>query len=97
VDAPATPSQKFKFPASWREAAIWALVAALLLEFGINLFFRRTIWHRLEYVEGSVKELQHERELEELRVKSQLNELRVKQESNTQVIEKVEEKVEKKK
>ena len=87
---------KFKLP-TWKEAAVWALAAALLLEFGLNLLFRRTLWHRIEHVEASVKQLEHERELEELRVRSQLDELRQKADSNTEVIEKVEQKVEKKK
>lgn len=81
----------------WKEAAILALLAAFLLELGINLLSSRTIWHRLTALESNVQELQHERELEELRTRSQLDELRQKAQQNTDVIEKVEEKVEKKK
>lgn len=81
----------------WREAAILALLAAFLLEFGINLFSSHTVWHRLTALEHSVQDLQHERELEELRTSSELNELRQKAEQNEVIIEKVEERVEKKK
>lgn len=80
----------------WKEAAVWALVAALFLEFGINLFSSRTLWHRLADMEHRVQNLEHQNELEQLRVRSQFDELRQKADQNTQVIEKVEEKVEKK-
>jgi len=39
--------KKFSLP-TWREAAVWAVLAALLLEVGLNLLFRRSIWHRVE-------------------------------------------------
>lgn len=81
----------------WKEAAILALVAALLLEFGINTFSTRTVWHRLTALEHSVQELQHEKELEELRIRTQFDELRQKAQQQSEQVEKVEEKVEKKK
>ena len=81
----------------WREAAVLALLAAFLLELVINVLSARTIWHRLTALEHSVQQLEHQRELEELRVRSQFEELRQKADQNTQGIEKVEEKVEKKK
>lgn len=81
----------------WREAAMLAIVAALSLEFLINLFATRTVWHRLTALEHSVQTLEHERELEELRTRSQLDEIRQKAQQTTDVIEKVEQKVEKKK
>ena len=81
----------------WREAAILALGAAFVLELAINVFAGRTVWHRLTALEHSVQQLEHERELEELRTSSQLNELRQKAQTQEQVIEKVEERVEKKK
>lgn len=82
---------------SWREAAVWALAAAFIFEGGCNVFAGRTIWHRLTALEHSVQQLEHQRELEELRMNSQFNELRQKAEQNEQQVEKVEERVEKKK
>ena len=82
---------------AWKEAAILALAAALLLEIGINIVGRRTVWHRLEALEEKVKGLEHVRELEELRTRQELDDLRQRANSNTEEIVKVEEKVEKKK
>jgi|SRR6516162_3606922 cell division protein FtsB len=87
--------KKFSLP-TWREAAVWAVLAALLFEVGLNLLFRRSIWHRVENLEEQVKSLNHTRELEELRMQNQLQSLRQSQEANTVSIEKVEEKVERK-
>jgi len=81
---------------AWKEAAIWALIAAFALEISINVISRKTLWHRVESVEEKVRSLEHVRELEELQTRAQLDELRRKSDSNTQVIEKVEEKVESK-
>jgi C4-dicarboxylate-specific signal transduction histidine kinase len=82
---------------AWKEAAVLAVAAALLLEIGINVVSRRTVWHRLEALEEKVKGLEHTRELEELRTRQQLDDLRQRANSNTEEIVKVEEKVEKKK
>lgn len=81
----------------WREAAVWALAAAFVLEGGCNVFAGKTIWHRLTALERSVQALQHERELEEQRTRLQIDELREKAQTNAEQVEKVEEKVEKKK
>ena len=80
----------------WREAVILAMAAAFLLEFGCNVFAGRTIWHRVTALEHSVQQLEHQRELQELRTQSEFDELRQKAQQNEQVIEKVEERVEKK-
>lgn len=45
----------------WREAALWAVLAAVLLEFGINLFARQTLWHRMDALENRVKQLEQKR------------------------------------
>lgn len=81
----------------WKEAVLLAVVAAFLMELVINIFGATTVWHRLTALEHSVQELQHERELEELRMRNQFDELRQKAEQNAQQVEKVEERVEKKK
>lgn len=81
----------------WKEAAMLALLAALLLEGGCNVLSGRTVWHRLGELEQSVKDLQHEKELEEQRTRLQLDDLREKSAKNAEQVEKVEEKVEKKK
>ena len=79
------------------EAAFLALIAAFVLELLINVFAGTTVWHRLGNLEHSVQQLEHQRELEELRMNSQFNELRQKAETNAEQVEKVEQKVEKKK
>jgi hypothetical protein len=43
---------------TWREALLWAIVVALLLEFAINTFARRTVWHRLDALEHRVLQLE---------------------------------------
>ena len=68
-----------------------------MLELTINVFGGRTIWHRLTALEHSVNQLQHEKELEELRTQSEFQQLRQQAQTQEQVIEKVEQKVEKKK
>ena len=40
-----------------REAAIWALAAALALELGSNLIAERTIWHRLDAIEQTLERM----------------------------------------
>jgi hypothetical protein len=85
-----------KFKAMWKEAAIWALAAAFLLELGINVAARRTVWHRVDAVEEKVKSLEHTRELEELQTRQQLNELRQKSNENKAGLDQVEKEVRKK-
>ena len=80
----------------WKEAAILALLAAFLIELVVNVFGGRTVWHRLGALEHSVQQLEHERELQELRTRSEFEQLRQKAQSQEQVIEKVEQRVEKK-
>lgn len=53
----------------WREAAIWALAAAFILELILNVFASETVWHRLTALEHSVQQLQHDMEKIEERVK----------------------------
>jgi len=43
-----------------RDAVLWALFAALLIEFGINLVFDRTLWHRMSATETTLQEIQLE-------------------------------------
>jgi hypothetical protein len=43
---------------NWREAAIWALIVALVLEFAINLFARRTVWHRISAIEHRLERIE---------------------------------------
>ena len=43
-----------------RDAVLWALFAALLIEFGINLVFDRTLWHRISATETTLQEIQLE-------------------------------------
>ena len=81
---------------TWREAAVWALLAAIFFEVGLNLLFRRSIWHRVENLEEHVRSLNHTRELEELRTRQQLDELRQKSDSNKQELDEIDEKVKKK-
>jgi hypothetical protein len=45
-------------PSSWREALLWAVLVALLLEFAINTLARRTVWHRLDALEHRVQQLE---------------------------------------
>lgn len=37
---------------------MWALFAALLLEFGINTFNRQTLWHRVTILEERLDHLE---------------------------------------
>lgn len=57
--------------ASWKDAAIWALAAAMILELGINLFTRQTVWHRITAIEERVSVLErlHARDDERMRQK----------------------------
>jgi hypothetical protein len=58
----------------WRDAAIWAVIAALVLEFGINLFSRQTLWHRIESLEDRVSHLERIHEQDDmLRKQKELN------------------------
>lgn len=82
---------------SLKEPVLLAVLAALLLEGGCNLFAGKTIWHRLSALEHSVQMLQHERELEDQRTRMRLDELQEKAEKNTEDVKEVEQKVEKKK
>jgi len=91
------PKGFLKFLPHWREAAIWALIAAFLLELGINVMSRNTLWHRVTEMEESVKSLQHSRELEELKTRSQLDQLLQKTEDNKQELDQIDEEVKKKK
>jgi len=86
-----------KAKALWKEAAIWALAAALLLELGCNVFNRKTVWHRIDSLEEQVKDLQHTRELEEQRTRLRLDDLQQKAETNTEELKQVEKEVTKKK
>ena len=43
---------------TWKEALLWAVLVALLLEFGINGFIGKTLWHRMTALERKVKELE---------------------------------------
>ena len=74
----------------WREAALLALVVALGLEFGINVFLGRTVWHRIGDLEEKVQQLYHERELEQLRTRQELEELQHKTDVNKQELKEVE-------
>lgn len=51
---------KLDIKANWKEAAIWALFAAFILELLINVFAGTTVWHRLTVLEHSVQQLQQE-------------------------------------
>ena len=82
--------------ALWRDALIWAVVAAVGIELGCNVISRRTIWQRLDAVEEKIKQAEHEKELEELRTQKELDELRVKAENNKQELQEVEKEVKKK-
>jgi len=42
----------------WREALIWAVLAAACAEFGLNLFSDNSLWHRMERLEQQVNTLQ---------------------------------------
>jgi len=35
----------------WKDTLLWAVLAAMLLEFGINFFSERSIWHRISALE----------------------------------------------
>jgi hypothetical protein len=50
----------------WMEAAIWAVVAALLLEFVVNMFARQTLWHRISALEDRVSHLERIHEQDDL-------------------------------
>lgn len=41
----------------WREALLWALLAAVVVEFALNIMEERTIWQRLTALEHEVHEL----------------------------------------
>lgn len=53
---------KLDIKASWKEAAVWALAAAFILELLINVFAGTTVWHRLTTLEHSVQQIQQELE-----------------------------------
>ena len=42
----------------WREAVLWAIVAAVGLEFVINLVNRKTLWQRIDFLEQRVSHLE---------------------------------------
>jgi hypothetical protein len=50
----------------WKEAAIWAVVAAMLLEFVVNMFARQTLWHRISGLEDRVGHLERIHEQDDL-------------------------------
>jgi len=52
--------------AIWKDAALWAIVAALLLEFVVNLFARETLWHRMAALEDRVSHLERIHEQQDL-------------------------------
>jgi hypothetical protein len=52
-----------------KEALIWAVVAAVLLEFVMNLFTRQTLWQRLDALEQRVQHLERIHEMEDQRTK----------------------------
>ena len=44
----------------WRHAAVWAVIAAVLLHITINIMAERTLWHRLTALEHAVHVLQQQ-------------------------------------
>lgn len=84
------------FKQSWKEAAILAVVVAIALEGGCNVFNRNTIWHRLNEHDQAIKDLQHTREMEEQRMRLRLDELQRKTETNDQELKEVEKEVKRK-
>jgi hypothetical protein len=42
----------------WREAIVWALLAAVALELGINVVEGKTLWHRVTSLEQRVNALE---------------------------------------
>jgi len=69
-----------KAKALWKEAAIWAVVAALILEFMINTFQRKTVWHRIDYLEYRVDHLEKIHEQDDLIRKQEEMQLRKQKE-----------------
>jgi hypothetical protein len=82
--------------AIWRDALIWAVIAAVGIEIGCNVISRRTLWQRMDTVEEKIKQAEHEKELEELRTQKELDELRVKADTNKQELKEVEKEVKRK-
>jgi hypothetical protein len=65
---------------TWKQAAVWALAAALLFEFVMNLFSRQTLWHRIESLELRVSHLERIHEQDDLLQKQR--ELQLEKEKN---------------
>lgn len=53
----------------WRDALLWAIVAAMLLEFVVNVFEQKTLWQRMDGVEHRIEHLEkiHEQQDEDMR------------------------------
>jgi len=43
---------------AWKDAALWAVVVAVLLEFAVNVFAGRSLWHRVAALEDRVSHLE---------------------------------------
>lgn len=56
MEPQATPSTASK----WRDALLWAILAALLLQGGENYLLGRTVWQRLDKAESDLQQIENE-------------------------------------
>lgn len=46
-------------PSRWTELLLWAILAAVLLEFGFNIIRGHSIWQRLDRLEFQMDQIEH--------------------------------------
>lgn len=56
----AKPQPAPNAPPKWKDALLWAILAALLLHLGENYLLGRSVWQRLDKAEAALEQIQNE-------------------------------------
>jgi hypothetical protein len=56
----AKPQPDSNVRSRWKDALLWAIFAAILLEFGFNIMRGHSIWQRLDRLEFQIEQIERQ-------------------------------------